>query len=77
MCSLLTEHHAMEAYWGGGIAPRITDLGTIFLISYRQGTPRAVAPKKKKKKKKKKKLSPCRRTVMSLARKVRNASLYA
>jgi hypothetical protein len=26
---LLTEHHAMEAYWGsGGIAPGILDLGT-------------------------------------------------
>jgi hypothetical protein len=25
---LLTEHHAMKAYWGsGGIAPRILDLG--------------------------------------------------
>jgi hypothetical protein len=25
----LTEHHAMQAYWGsGGIAPRILDLGT-------------------------------------------------
>jgi hypothetical protein len=27
--SVLTEHHAMKAYWGsGGIAPRILDLGT-------------------------------------------------
>jgi hypothetical protein len=26
---ILTEHHAMEAYWGsGGIVPRILDLGT-------------------------------------------------
>jgi hypothetical protein len=26
---LLTEHHAMKAYWGSGdIAPRILDLGT-------------------------------------------------
>jgi hypothetical protein len=24
----LTKHHAMKAYWGGGIAPRILDLGT-------------------------------------------------
>jgi hypothetical protein len=25
----LTEHHAMQAYWGnGGIAPRILDLGS-------------------------------------------------
>jgi hypothetical protein len=28
LCSFLTEHHAMKAYWGGGIAPRILDLGT-------------------------------------------------
>jgi hypothetical protein len=29
LCFVLTEHHAMEAYWGnGGIAPRILDLGT-------------------------------------------------
>jgi len=26
---LLTEHHAMKAYWGsGGIAPLIPDIGT-------------------------------------------------
>jgi hypothetical protein len=24
----LTKHHAMKTYWGGGIAPRILDLGT-------------------------------------------------
>jgi hypothetical protein len=24
----LTKHHTMKAYWGGGIAPRILDLGT-------------------------------------------------
>jgi hypothetical protein len=24
----LTKHHAMKTYWGGGIAPRIPDLGT-------------------------------------------------
>jgi hypothetical protein len=23
----LTKHHAMKAYWSGGIAPRILDLG--------------------------------------------------
>jgi hypothetical protein len=23
---ILTEHHAMKAYWGGGIAPLILDL---------------------------------------------------
>jgi len=24
----LTKHHAMKTYWGGGIAPRILDLGS-------------------------------------------------
>jgi len=24
----LTKHHAIETYWGRGIAPRILDLGT-------------------------------------------------
>jgi hypothetical protein len=29
LCFLLTEHHAMKAYWGsGGISPRILDLST-------------------------------------------------
>jgi len=28
LCLLLAEHHAMKAYWGRGIAPRIIGLGT-------------------------------------------------